>query len=386
MFDREHRDTSYISKMWYDMYLENRDPFPLNLTPQLTWCQHENPAHNEPCTRAADIIVSAVRFHRSLEAGVLNPDVFSLKPKTYDNPWLKRGISLLPEAVSFYAAYAVDSYPLDMSQYARLFSSTRVPQQGKDKLVSHSGSRHIVVMRGSKLYKLPVMDDHFQPYSAERIESALRGIMADSAGSQDGPAVGALTGAERNSWARTRATMETSPVNAASLAEVDSALFVLTMDDASPESHEAIAETMLYGPATNRWFDKCFNIIVCQNGRAGIAWEHAWGDGVAVLNFFNEVFKEISATPSRAQAGPDSSTWSELSWDLSLPSVRQDIADATEYSRKVISEVDLDVYQTESMTKKHVKDSNHSPDGLMQMVLQRAHWKLFNEMPVTYGT
>lgn len=43
MADKSNAHTSYISEFWYDMYLKNRDPFPLNLTPQLTWKATEDP-------------------------------------------------------------------------------------------------------------------------------------------------------------------------------------------------------------------------------------------------------------------------------------------------------------------------------------------------------
>ena len=38
-----------------------------------------------------------------------------------------------------------------------------------------------------------------------------------------------------------------------------------------------------------RWFDKSFQLVVCKDGKAAVNFEHAWGDGVAVLRFFNEV-------------------------------------------------------------------------------------------------
>ena len=50
--------------------------------------------------------------------------------------------------------------------------------------------------------------------------------------------------------------MLASPVNAASLAAVDSALFVLTLDDAVPETHETLSRAMLHGDVRNRNFDK----------------------------------------------------------------------------------------------------------------------------------
>jgi hypothetical protein len=52
---------------------------------------------------------------------------------------------------------------------------------------------------------------------------------------------------------------------------------------------------MLHGEGRNRWFDKSFNITVCKDGLAGIAWEHSWGDGVAVLNFFDKVCASVLA-------------------------------------------------------------------------------------------
>ncbi len=39
--------------IWMDMYLKNRDPFPLNLTPYLAWKDHEIPAKNEQVVQRA---------------------------------------------------------------------------------------------------------------------------------------------------------------------------------------------------------------------------------------------------------------------------------------------------------------------------------------------
>ena len=50
-------------------------------------------------------------------------------------------------------------------------------------------------------------------------------------------------------------------------------------------------------PPVHRWFDKSFNLIVTKNGLSAINFEHAWGDGVAVLRFFNEVYKYTTSHP-----------------------------------------------------------------------------------------
>jgi len=46
-----------------------------------------------------------------------------------------------------------------------------------------------------------------------------------------------------------------------------------------------------------RWFDKCFTLIVTKKGHTAINFEHSWGDGVAVLRYMIEVFKDTTTKP-----------------------------------------------------------------------------------------
>ena len=43
-----------------------------------------------------------------------------------------------------------------------------------------------------------------------------------------------------------------------------------------------------------RWFDKNHTLIINKDGNAAVNFEHSWGDGVAVLRFFNEIFDDAS--------------------------------------------------------------------------------------------
>ena len=220
---------------------------------------------------------------------------------------------------------------------------------------------------------------------------------ADVAGRADGapnlavnarePPVGALTGAGRTEWAAARRALErSSPVNAASLRDIDSALFVVTLDDSAPTTHESVARAMLHGDTRNRWFDKCLNLIVTSNGRAGVNWEHAWGDGVAVLYYFNEVFTAASAAPPRASpSAPSRSDVKPLTWELAAdPAILPAIRAAETASDAVVASTELRVYQTDSLTKADVKASRLSPDGVMQMALQLAHARAHGFTPSTY--
>lgn len=46
-----------------------------------------------------------------------------------------------------------------------------------------------------------------------------------------------------------------------------------------------------------RWFDKSFSLIFTADGQLGLNFEHAWGDGVAVMSYFNEITKDLANRP-----------------------------------------------------------------------------------------
>jgi carnitine O-palmitoyltransferase 2 len=288
--------------------------------------------------------------------------------------------------------YAAEAYPLDMSQYGRLFASTRLPFRERDVLVTAAKApTHIVVARGGALYRVEVLTprgDRARPVA--EVEGALAHILADgSAGAE--PPVAALTGAGRDAWADARAALLAAPgaggaLNAASLAAVDDALFVLTLDGDAPATPEALSRTMLHGCGSNRWFDKCLNIVVAANGRAGVSWEHAWGDGVAVLNFFNAVFGTVAAAPARERPAPPlPAAAAKLGWALDAAALAA-VRAAAAGTAAAIAATALKVYQTDSLNKADIKRSGLSPDGVMQAALQLAHWRAHGGplLPATY--
>ncbi|VEL39755.1 unnamed protein product [Protopolystoma xenopodis] len=56
------------------------------------------------------------------------------------------------------------------------------------------------------------------------------------------------------------------------------------------------------GPCDSRWFDKSLTLLINASGQAALTFEHSWGDGVAVLRFFNEVYRDSESRPA---IGPD---------------------------------------------------------------------------------
>jgi hypothetical protein len=65
----------------------------------------------------------------------------------------------VPSSLSWYGAYLVKAFPLDMSQYDRMLGSTRIPQPGKDKLLTYEDSRHILVIHNGNYYTVDVINE-----------------------------------------------------------------------------------------------------------------------------------------------------------------------------------------------------------------------------------
>lgn len=111
-----------------------------------------------------------------------------------------------------------------------------------------------------------------------------------------------LTAENRDTWASVREHLVNTQ-NEHALETIDSALFCVAIDDKANYDNDnpvPIVQNMLHGDKNgliNRWFDKSFTLIVARDGNAGINFEHSWGDGVAVLRYFNEIYKETTTKP-----------------------------------------------------------------------------------------
>eukprot|EP00960_Hanusia_phi_P027250 746718-Hanusia_phi.AAC.1 len=315
------RYSSFITEPWFDMYLENRSPLPLNINPQLTLLDDPLLDKNDQASRAALLTWSSARFFRTLTEGHLIPDMFHtqkclggtgtgffkfLNGKGGSSQF-ETVCAMTPRNYAFYAAYIYGTYPLDMSQYQNLFQSTRVPMPGKDKLVKYETSKHVVIQRGTEFWSLDILDDNGNVISADQILSAMQHILSTPV-KYDDPSVGILTATDRNEWATARSKLIESSSNAESLQTIDSAMFAICLEDHIPTDYVDQQNSFLHGSAKNRWFDKSFQMIIqpkwpsrssCpvddlrSSGRAGINFEHSWGDGVAVLRYFNEVKTHI---------------------------------------------------------------------------------------------
>ena len=200
------RYSSYISQPWFDMYLTDRAPLLLNYNPAL--CFHDDPgAAGSQVGRAARLVHASMTFLRTLESGNLVPDIFHTEPKKSKTGAFEELVRLLPRSVSFYGAAAVGAYPLDMSQYANLFRSTRLPGTERDALQTYAGSRHVIVQRGGSFFEVEVLDADGGTLPLAHIRWQLQQIVDAPDEAKPDEAVGLLTSLPRHEWAEARAQL-----------------------------------------------------------------------------------------------------------------------------------------------------------------------------------
>ncbi|KKY18466.1 putative carnitine acetyl transferase [Phaeomoniella chlamydospora] len=383
--------TSYIEQFWYDSYLNYDSSVVLNLNPFFLLEDDPTPARNDQVTRAASLVISALCFVRAVRKEELPPDTL-------------RGT------------------PLCMYQYSRLFGTARIPTENGCMIGQDSESKHMVVLCRGQFYWFDVLDDNNDLIMSEKdLAVNLQVIVGDAEQTpiQEAArgALGVLSTENRKVWSGLRdvLTRDEGSNNSECLAIVDSALFVLCLDDTEPSDVSQLCGNMLcgtneivkgvqVGTCTNRWYDK-LQIIVCKNGSAGINFEHTGVDGHTVLRFASDVYTDTILRFARSINGQAPSMWAsnspdpskrdpesfgdvsttphKLEWDM-LP----ELSIALRFAEARLSDL---IQQNEFYTldfmhygKNFITGAGFSPDAYVQMAFQAAYYGLYGRIENTY--
>ncbi|XP_043555251.1 carnitine O-palmitoyltransferase 2, mitochondrial [Chiloscyllium plagiosum] len=384
--DKRNKHTSFISGPWFDMYLTAREPVVLNHNPFMSFNSDPNSANNDQVIRATNMTVSALRFMKTFRAGLLEPEIFHLNPAKSDTSYFKNIIRFVPASLSWYGAYMVNAYPLDMSQYYRLFNSTRIPRPGRDELFTDESAKHLLVMRNGHFYTFDVIDRDGRITKASEIQAHFKYILSDPRPPPEF-CLGYLTSENRDTWTSMRLRLLEAG-NTETLKKIDTAVFCICLDDITVKDHLQLSHNMLYGNGLNRWYDKSFSIILTKDGHAAVNFEHSWGDGVAVLRLMNEIFKDTTETPAVSAttlpATVDSSQSVqklEFKFDDFLKS---GISNAKEKFDNTVSTLTFDALEFKKGGKVFLKKHNVSPDAVAQLSFQMAFLRQYGKTVATY--
>lgn len=391
-----HTRASYIEQFWYDSYLNYDSPVVLNLNP--FFLLEDDPFNNETtCVnpqvkRAASLTLSSLKFIRALKNETLPIDT------------LKNG------------------QPLCMYQYKKLFGSSRIPTEDGCVMQSDSNSNHIVVMSKSQFYWFDVLDtDNNLLLSEQDLTINFTSIIQDSLQTPSNEVAkssfGVLTTENRRVWARIRhsPTILENANNNEILSIVDSALFVICLDDLVLLDLSDLAKNMLcglsivdngvqVGTCTNRWYDK-LQIIITQNGKAGINFEHTGVDGHTVLRYVSDIYTDSILSFAQSINSNAPSLWNsadmsnrvtsnegrtdlvtiprKLEWDLT-PDLSLALRFGETRLSDLINQNEFKHLEFKSYGSSTIKKMKFSPDAFVQMAFQATYYALYGRVECTY--
>jgi len=344
---------NWIAEWWNSAaYLGYRDP----VIPYVSYfySYRDDRERRDPAKRAAAIATAVLEFKGQVDDGSLEPEYLR-------------------------------SQPMAMNSYEYMFNCCRIPGDVEDfpRKYSAAENQHIVVVRKNQFFKVPVVVDG-QALNVSELEQQFKRIYEIA---QPAPPVGVLTVADRDHWNAARKTLVAAdPTNEQALRDIESAGFVICLDDAKPVTLEERAHQYWHGDGSNRWFDKPLQFIINDNGTAGFMGEHSMMDGTPTHRLsdhindliFNKKI-DLSAKSVRSQL-PDPKP---VTFNLN-EAANEAIDIAAQYHRKQINSHELVVQAFQCYGKGLIKKFKCSPDAYVQMVIQLAYFKMYGKNRPTY--
>ncbi|KFH41410.1 Carnitine O-acetyltransferase-like protein [Hapsidospora chrysogenum ATCC 11550] len=344
---------NWIYEWWNDAaYLTYRDP----VVPYVSYFYSHRDDRNrrDPAKRAAAISTATLEFKKQVDSGTLEPE------------YMKK-------------------LPICMDSYKWMFNASRVAAHPKDHPVKYSPEdhKHIIAIRKNQFFKIPHEVAGKQLNTSE-LEKQFRRVYELA---ERGPAVGALTTENRDVWADARKILlDASPKNKAALEAIESASFVVCLDDASPVTLEERAHQYWHGDGSNRWFDKPLQFIVNDNGTAGFMGEHSMMDGTPThrLNdYVNDLIFNNKLDFSDPSIRSNLSDPQQVRFEIT-PKVQAEIDRAVKDFNDVIGQHQLAVQAYQGYGKGLIKKFKCSPDAYVQMIIQLAYFKMYGQNRPTY--
>ncbi|KAF8532833.1 acyltransferase ChoActase/COT/CPT [Trichophaea hybrida] len=314
--------------------------------------------------------------------------------KRYQNP-VKRAAAITTAALEFRSQVVTGNLepetmrkaPICMDSYKYMFNVCRIPEKPADypKKYDYEQNKHIIVARKNQFFKVLHEVDGRQLTTGELEHQFSR--VYELANSEKVPAVGALTTENRDTWTDARSLLlQASPDNAKALEVIESASFVVCLDDTAPVTLEERAHQFWHGDGQNRFFDKPLQFVVNENATAGFIGEHSMMDGTPTLRLNDYICNMIVNNKLTFDTETIRSNLPEpvpIKFTINKE-VQEKIDQAQTHFREVIGQHDLRVLQYLGYGKNLIKKFRCSPDAYVQMLIQLAYYKMYGKNRPTY--
>ncbi|KAF9097571.1 Carnitine O-acetyltransferase mitochondrial [Mortierella sp. AD031] len=364
----EQRSTSWLAEWWDDWaYFGHRDSSTFYVNYYFGF--QDDPRMPTQTARAALLVSLALEFRQLIATRTLTPDM-------------------------------ARNAPFCMNMYQYLFNYSRISGLKEDCAVGfpYETNNHICVVRNGKFYIFETQLDPSKPNSVlspreimiqlERIKK-----MADDDKSSV-PAIGILSTGQRDQAAKDRITLfEAHGSNKAHMAKIESSMFVLCLDSTSPKTSEEFSKACWHGDGASRWFDKCFQLIVFANGRAGMNGEHSKMDATPTSRLCRYLIDEAQARALPDFRNLNAEDLYEIASALDKPqplkfvsstALSKAIENAHVYFKETVDAHEMVPTEFKGYGKGLIKTFKMSPDAYVQMALQLAYYRKHGEFVATY--
>ncbi|KAL3921881.1 MAG: hypothetical protein SGILL_002511 [Bacillariaceae sp.] len=359
-------------------YLQVRDPLVINVSYFFSFMDDPtvSPTPMANVQRGAAMLFATAEFRKKVVTGQLPPEVIGKKRKTL----------------------------ICSTAYKYMFNACRIPMPEQDtyRIYDPSFHTHCIVARKGHFFAIELV----HPLSGnplpicqleEQLSDCIR--MADEFTSSR-KKLGLLTSQNRDVWARGREDILKVGGIAMkdALERLESGAILLNLDDEAPVSRQECGNLFWTGSlksGENRWFDKSIQIMVANNGKAGLIAEHSMMDGMPVINFANYLtgitYNQAKRKSTRERA---------IYQAIAQPAVEDIFAGAVSTCdpnllgglgtqawaafSKLIMDHELHVQSFQGYGSSFIKKAGFPPDAFVQTAMQLATYRLFGEQVGTY--
>ena len=342
---------SWLKPLWDDMYLSFREPLPtgMHFNILLDNKKHEN------------------RYTRAQLAGKVSRLVTELYHQIIDGevaPVIQNGV------------------PQDMSQYKKFFKSIRIPRVERDEFrlaAFEKRNNHVIILYKRNVYKVNVTNSEGEIYHSSEIAHAIERSFQEE--QSEGENVGIFTTAKRDEAAKMYDQLIVSKVNADNLQTIADSLLVISMDEESTNSEEAIENLMLNG--TNKYFDKTIQVILTKKGELGYSIEHSSVDGTTIFAVISYVNEGLESEEPEILYTTESTQMEKQQWELSAD-IEKSLMRFEKDNARVKKEFSIKTTTFNSFGSDEIKNMNVSPDAFFHIALQIAQYRTFGTFRSVY--
>ncbi|ORE02265.1 acyltransferase ChoActase/COT/CPT [Rhizopus microsporus var. microsporus] len=346
---------NWMEDWWLDQaYMGYRDPVVVYVS--YFFAYKDDKLRRVPAQRAAAITTAALEFKKLIVTKTLEPE------------------------------YAKGE-PMCMDSYKYMFNNCRIAHKPSDLKATFDPIKntHIIAIRKNKFYFIDTVYKG-QQLSTKEFEQQFQRVI-DDAGDIKGIPIGVLTSENRDKWCDYRDDLlAANPNNKKIMDKIESASFVVCLDDLTPFTRDELVRACWHGDGRNRFFDKPLQFIVFDNGKAGFMGEHSCMDGTATCRLNEYVCDGLAR--NLVNHGSD-----HVRTDIPQPEQLQFVLNgkvekAIETAEKDFDELignhEMTVLAYNAFGKNFIKKMKCSPDAFAQMAIQLAYYKMFGTSRPTY--